>query len=52
MVSDGRKIEIYGVHHVPRPFELTLGKILGLQEETAYLASLAAVMDLGITFSD
>jgi DNA-binding transcriptional MerR regulator len=49
VISDGEKIEIYGFNQSPIPLELNLKKILGIDEEIAYLASLAAVMDFGIS---
>lgn len=48
VVSDGEKIEIYGFNQNAAPLEVKLMKIMGIDEEVAYLASLAAIMDLGL----
>ena len=48
VVSDGEAVEIYGMNQSPGPVEINLQRVMGYQEEMAYLASLAAVMDLGL----
>ena len=48
VVSDGEKIEVYGFNQNKGPLEITLKKILGMDEEMSLLASLAAVMDFGL----
>jgi DNA-binding transcriptional MerR regulator len=48
VVSDGEKIEVYGFNQNKGPLEIKLAKILGMDEEMALLASLAAVMDFGL----
>jgi DNA-binding transcriptional MerR regulator len=48
VVSDGEKVKVYGLNHKAGPLEINLNKILGVDEETAYLASLAAIMDFGL----
>lgn len=48
VVSDGEKIEVYGFNQNKGPLEVTLKRILGIDEEMSLLASLAAVMDFGL----
>ncbi|MGZ3772381.1 MAG: MerR family transcriptional regulator [Pseudobdellovibrionaceae bacterium] len=48
VISDGEKIEIFGFNHSAAVLEIKLNKILGFDDEIAYLASLAAVMDFGL----
>jgi DNA-binding transcriptional MerR regulator len=48
VISDGEEIEIYGFNHSKGPLKMTLKRILGMDEEMAFLASLAAVMDFGL----
>lgn len=48
VMSDGEKIEIYGFNQCEGPVEITLPRILGIDEEVSLLASLAAIMDLGL----
>jgi DNA-binding transcriptional MerR regulator len=47
-ISDGENIQIYGFNQNKGPLEIKLKKILGFDEEVAFLASLTAVMDIGI----
>lgn len=49
VMSDGEKIEIYGFNQCEGPVEMRLPKILGIDQETSLLASLAAIMDLGLS---
>jgi len=48
VVSDGEKVSIFGLDQTKTPTEINLNRILGHDEEMAYLASLAAVMDFGL----
>ncbi|MFN8791135.1 MAG: MerR family transcriptional regulator [Bdellovibrionales bacterium] len=48
VVSDGEKVLIYGLNQKSIPTEINLNRILGHDEEMAYLASLAAIMDFGL----
>lgn len=48
VVSDGEKVSIFGFNQTKTPTEINLNRILGHDEEMAYLASLAAVMDFGL----
>lgn len=48
VISDGEKIEVYGFNQNKGPLEISLKKILGMEEEMSLLASLAAVMDFGL----
>ncbi|HEY8269437.1 MAG TPA: MerR family transcriptional regulator [Pseudobdellovibrionaceae bacterium] len=48
VVSDGEKVSIYGLNQKGVPTEINLDRILGYNEEMAYLASLAAIMDFGL----
>lgn len=48
VMSNGEIVEIYGMNQNTDPTEIILDRPLGYQEEIAYLASLAAVMDLGL----
>ncbi len=48
VVSDGEKVSIFGFNQTKIPTAIKLNRILGHDEEMAYLASLAAVMDFGL----
>lgn len=48
VVSDGNDVEIYGFNQTKGPLEMSLKRIMGMGEELAFLASLAAVMDFGL----
>ncbi len=52
VVSDGEKVSIFGFNQLRAPIEIDLNRILGHDEEMAYLASLAAVMDFGLKRED
>ncbi len=49
VVSDGELIEVFGFNLRDNSIEIKMKKIVGIDEETSYLASLAAVLDFGIT---
>ena len=48
VVSDGEKVSIFGYNQTKAPSKKNLNRILGHDEEMAYLASIAAVMDFGL----
>ena len=48
VISDGELIQIYGFNQNKGPLEIKMKKILGIGDEVALLASLAAVMDIGL----
>jgi DNA-binding transcriptional MerR regulator len=48
VISDGEEVEIYGFNKSKGPLEMSLKRIMGMGEEMAFLASLAAVMDFGL----
>jgi DNA-binding transcriptional MerR regulator len=48
VVSDGEEIKIFGFNQTPAHLNIKLNKILGFDEEIALIASLAAVMDVGL----
>lgn len=51
-VSRGDTIEVFGWNQSPQSAEIKMGKILSQIEENAYLASLVAVMDFGLSPED
>ena len=48
VVSDGNDIKIFGFNLSKNQMKFKLNKALALDEETALIASLAAVMDIGL----
>lgn len=48
VVSDGEKVEIYGMNQSPEMVEVRIARGLGQSDEMAYLASIAAVMELNL----
>jgi DNA-binding transcriptional MerR regulator len=48
VLSDGEEIEMYGFNRTKDSLKMKFGKILGLDEEVAFLTSIAAVMDIGL----
>lgn len=48
VISDGEKVEVFSA----RPHEIKLEKVWGIDEEMAYLASLASVMNFQLTVVD
>ncbi len=49
VVSNGDEVRLYGFNAKPGRLQLRLPKIYGIAEETALMASLVAVLDLGLT---
>lgn len=48
LISDGDEIRVFGFNSQPKGLELKLDRILGIDDEVALLASVAAVMDIGL----
>lgn len=48
VMSDGEEIRVFGLNRIQGPHWIKLDRILSLDEETALLATLAAVIDAGL----
>lgn len=48
VLSDGETIQIYKFNEIHPLLEIKMSQIMGLTDETAWMASLAAVMDIGM----